>query len=514
MAEQVTRLRCPVCGLEYAGELPGVCGRANCGVQLLPGGPGRLRAGTFQLTTHFSLCVLPFSFSDPERKPVWDRLPSWGRWKERAFSPDNPDDVDRTEYFLPYIRRFLFPGLSASDTPRGRLRRSCWHFDFDLSRLGKANQAGLPLTMHARDSRKNLDCVYPLLLEKVELIVFSYRVGFLVLDFHNAEPGANFFEQMDSLAYLRTLAPLYKGFEMPELTAEGQRGYRMNQLLAYLLAEFAPGPAPASAPDMPEKATLPVKPIYDDRMMVYSFSCLDRDRVPASAAAGEALLTRAAIINFEHDQGGRPRRSHERAEEWVQLRRQGFSKDGGILVVFDTDRYHARFLGQYQRTYYFDVFLLAALQRVTLLTLYESFSDLNTLMTGGGASRKLLRRVRRDLLLFKSQCWFSQITNRERGLVLWRKWQKVFENRTLLKEVNEQSDELNTYLQARYRERIEMLVRLGSFLAAAFPVIFGLERFLGQSEWVPHLRWGLLALLVVGAAVFGYVVLFRQGDEV
>jgi hypothetical protein len=150
---------------------------------------------------------------------------------------------------------------------------------------------------------------------------------------------------------------------------------------------------------------------------------------------------------------------------------------------------------------------------VTLLALFDRFSDIRRLITGSGASRELLRRVRRDLLLFKNQCWFSQITNRERGLVLWKKWQKVFETRTLLKEVNEQSEELNAYLQARHRERMEWLVRIGSFLAAAVPIIFGLDQVLGQQGWVSSLRWWLFAALAVGAALFAYLVVFRQPED-
>lgn len=514
MSTVTTLPRCPVCGLEYSGELPGFCSRSGCGVQLTAGTPERLKVRTFQLTSHYSLCVLPFAFRDGEGTPVWQRLAESGRWKERRFSLDNAADVDRTEYFLPYIRRFLFPGLFPPAEP-GRAAQSCWHFLFELSRLGETTTEGLRLSMTAHDNGKKLDYTYEIVLEKVELIVFTYHVGFLVFHFRNTDPGTTYFDQMHALNFLRTIAPLYQGFELPELVSGTQR-YRMTQLLPYLLAEFGTAAAPAAPSAVAPGTPLPVKATYDDRMMVYTFSCIDKGTALEDACRSQALVRKAALINFDRDDTTRPPEEAVDGElhEWMHVRWQSFSKDGGSLVVFNTDRFHARFLGVYHRTYYFDIFLLAALQRVTLLTLFESFSDIHTLLTASAASRALLRRVRRDLLLFKNQCWFSQITNRERGLVLWKKWQKVFETRTLLHEVNEQSEELNNYLQNRYRERIEWLVKLGSFLAAVVPTILGLERILGQQEWVSNLRWVLLVVLVVGAAIFGWYVLYKQRDEV
>jgi hypothetical protein len=437
MSSVTTLPRCPVCGMEYPGELPGHCVRTACGVALGAGTAERLKVRTFQLTSHYSMCVLPFAFSDTEDSPVWQRLADSGRWKERRFSLDRAADVDRTEYFLPYIRRFLFPGLFPP-AESGKPAQSCWHFLFDLPRLGETGTEGLRLTMTAHDNGKKLDYSYSIVLEKVELIVFTYHVAFLVVHFHNTDPGTTYFDQMHALNFLRTIAPLYQGFELPELVSGPQR-YRMTQLLPYLLAEFGGGAAPAAPSGVTAGTPLPVKPTYDDRMMVYTFSCIDKGTALEDACKSQALVKKAALINFDKDSASRPPEEDfdGDAHEWMQARWQSYSKDGGSLVVFNTDRFHARFLGVYHRTYYFDIFLLAALQRVTLLTLFESFSDIHTLLTASAASRKLLRRVRRDLLLFKNQCWFSQITNRERGLVLWKRWQKVFETRTLLHEVNE-----------------------------------------------------------------------------
>jgi hypothetical protein len=79
--------------------------------------------------------------------------------------------------------------------------------------------------------------------------------------------------------------------------------------------------------------------------------------------------------------------------------------------------------------------------------------------------------------------------------------------------VNEQAEQLDRYLEGRYRERMERLVRLGSFVAAAVPFVLGLDAFFGKAEWARALRWVLLAVLVLGSAVAAWVVFFRRGDD-
>jgi hypothetical protein len=522
-----TTFRCPICTWEFQEEVlknapPEEsihCPRSSCGVEFVRDDAGRWHLRTFRLANHFSLCVLPFSFLEREAVDPCARLDGSGRWKPRLFSPADPADVDRTEYFLPYVRRFLFPSLYAQAAPAGgdpgSRPSTCRHYEFLLDHLGPTAAGGVPLVLHCRDQKRHLNFEYPLLLEKVELILFHYRVGFLVLRFRSAGAGATFFDQMNALAFLRPIAPLFQGFEMSELADSGGR-YRMLQLLSFLLAEFSGSGTPAARPAGQDTAApLPVKPIYDDRMMVYTFSCLDKDTVLADPERSRKLLRRSSLVNFDDEFTTLPQRERpdDEATLWLRTRWYGFSKDGESLVVFDTDLYQEQFLGQYQATYYFDIFLLAALQRITLLTLFERLSDIQALTTESPQSRRHLRRVRRDLLLFKNQCWFSQITNRERGLILWKKWQQVFENRTLLEEVNEQSEEIDTYLKNRVQERLEWLVRLGGFLAAAVPAILGLNILFGDAEWVSTLRWSLLVALIIGTGLFAWIMLFRRRDD-
>jgi hypothetical protein len=392
---------CPICGFDLPDPRPAACPRPTCAVEFVPGdGPVRLR--TFRLVNHSSLFVMPFSFPEAEGTDPLRRVAESGRWRRRVFSAADPADVDRTEYFLPYIRRFLFPTLY--ETPGTDSAPACRHFEFDMTRLG-GDPKGVELTLRSRDDRKRLTHVHALRLAKVGLILFSYRVGFLVLDVECLDPGATYFDQMSVVAALRTIAPLYRGFEMPELERGAVR-FDVPRLAAYLLAEFGDALPPSGPESVPAGAPLPVKPVHDDRMMVYTFSCLDRDSGLADAARCQSLLHRAAVVNFDKEASRLPERDRleNDAAAWLRTRWQGFSKDGGSLVVFNTDAYHERYAGAYHTTYYFDVFLLAALQRVTLLTLFERLSDIQALTRGGRASRRLLRRVRRDLLLFKNQC--------------------------------------------------------------------------------------------------------------
>ena len=512
--------RCPVCGWEWRdgrpefdADAPLRCPRPSCGVSLIER-DGQLRASTFRLVDHYTLCVLPFAFDSADNDDPSPRLERFGRWSRRTYSREAPADVERVEYFLPYARRFLFPYEDHS--PDGLPRdQPCRHYRFNLQLLGASDPLGAPLEFHGIDTRKDLAFADRLRLESVELIAFSYKVGFLVLRFRGDGPSTTYFDQMSAQALLRPIAPLYRGFAMPELNQPQETRFQVPQLLAFLLAEFGPDPSPPAEPWLIRSdARLPVRPIYDDRMMIYSFSCLDRATRLPDPALSRDLIRRYSVVNLDAE----PTTSIESdpiqdADAWLRDRAQGFTKDGGALVVFDGDRFHERYLGHYHATYYFDIFVLATLQRVVLLTLFERLSDIRALTTGGSRGRRLLRRVRKDLLLFKNQCWFSQITNRERGLVLWKRWHSTFETQTLLAEVNEQSEELDSYLQSRHRERVEWLIRLAGFLATAVPAIFGLNALLGDAPWVGPLRWGLLLALIVGSSAFVWFMLIRPSDD-
>lgn len=524
-------VKCPVCGYiqnkkqdVVFGNEPVNCIRQSCGVQIVPGATdSEFSVRTFRLNHHQSLCIFPFAFGKYEQssQDSFSKLRDSKRWEQIKYNSDDPKDIERTEYFLPYARRFLFPSLydGAGSDKDSQKEPSCQHFRFDMSYLGGQKKQPLPFVLSCQDDRKKATFSYDMELSDIRLSVFNYHVGFLIFKIENSGHRATYFDQMNAAIYFRLIAPLYPEFSMPRFAIKDD-AIEMAQLLPFLLEEFDSKPSKKKHPKdypthQPKHMWLPVKPFYDDRMMAYTFSCIQSHTILEDVEQSERLLGKHSLINFSPDKREKTHFDDQDYDpkQWVQRRWWGFSKEGGALAVFDSNRFHEKFIGNYFNTYYYDIFLLAAMQRVTLLLLFERLSDIPSLTTKGGESSRILRRLRKDLLLFKNQSWFSQLTNRERGLELWSYWQDVFDNRLLLQEVNEQSQELDMYLQSLSRERLDWVVRLGGFLATAVPAVLGLPVLFGKASWVLTTQWVLLALLILGTGIFALRIFNQDNDD-
>jgi hypothetical protein len=512
--------RCAICATSFEDVSPQSseesalpCAPGGCLSQTLEAEKGEQ---PFQLTEHYSLCIFPFTFHEDDGNSFM-RLRKSARWERRTFSEDDPEDVDRTEYFLPYVKKFLFPSLYEDhgnfDPHTDFSVPTLQHYQLDLSTLGVVDTAGaLPFWLSGQDDRDKRNYRHAMLLDEVQLLVSSLRVGFLIFRLRCSGDRPTYMDQMHATLFFRLLAPIYRGFLMPKMEVDGS-SFQINQLLAHLLADFDGSRAIMPPQRYTERLRIPVRPSYDDRMMVYTFSCIDHKTCLADRERARRLLERHAFSRFDDDLSGRASSGNEDDDhQWLTRRWQSISKEGSSLVAFDVEEFNRVFLGQYHSSYYFDIFLLASLQRTALLLLFERLSDIRSLTALSWESQKTLRRLRKSVLLFKNQSWFSQITHRERGLVLWRRWQSVFEVEKLMREVNDQSTELNTYLQDRARQQIEWGVRIGGFLATSLPAIFGLRVFLGNAPWVDSLRWVLALMVLLGATVFGWFVLFREED--
>ncbi|MEM1007462.1 MAG: hypothetical protein AAGJ35_00525, partial [Myxococcota bacterium] len=446
----------------------------------------------------------------------FQRIRQAPRWKERRFD-QSTQDVERAIYFLPYIRRFLFG--STEDPEWASVPSNIKRFDFDLSTLGTLEHDALPMSVEGFDDRDKQQHKHELLLDHVQLLLSPFHVGLLLFRVHHRDPQTTYLQQMHAVQFLRMLTPLYEGFEMPKVTL-GTQSQDIGDWVRLFLREFRYA---NDATPLETILDLPVRPSYDDRMLVYTFSLLRSESCITDLERAERALELFSFSNFSSfDQNPKPYRKNSKnkdpvsslenqdVQDWLRNRWQTLSKEGSCLIAFDRTHFHRKFLGGYHESHYFDIFLLATLQRVALLLLFERLADIRGLTTFNWEGQKTLRKLRRDLLMFKNKCWSSQITQREKGLHLWQQYQKAYDVEPLMKEVNEQSTELSKYLQDRTRQQVEWGVRLGGFLVTAIPAIFGLEVLLGKAPWVNTLRWVLTFTVIFATAVVAWRVLFHE----
>ncbi len=334
--------RCAICATSFEDVAPQgseesalPCAPGGCLSQTLEAEKGEQ---PFQLTEHYSLCIFPFTFHEDDGNSFM-RLRKSARWERRIFSEDDPEDVDRTEYFLPYVKKFLFPSLYEEhghfDPHTDFSVPTLQHYQLDLSTLGVVDTAGaLPFWLSGQDDRDKRNYRHAMLLDEVQLLVSSLRVGFLIFRLRCSGDRPTYMDQMHATLFFRLLAPIYRGFLMPKMEVDGS-SFQINQLLAHLLADFDGSRAPLPPQRYTERLRIPVRPSYDDRMMVYTFSCIDHKTCLADRERARRQLERHAFSRFDDDLSGRASSGNEDDDhQWLTRRWQSISKEGSSLVAF------------------------------------------------------------------------------------------------------------------------------------------------------------------------------------
>jgi hypothetical protein len=194
--------------------------------------------------------------------------------------------------------------------------------------------------------------------------------------------------------------------------------------------------------------------IYFDRLFTYSYLCLDYKEWNDERNLDEILnvfykfqyvLPGDYGSTFDPDFKGVKENTYTRWKYSIY----GFSRESGVVFSSEREEFNIVKLSKYYETMYFYIFLLAFYQRVSLILFSEE------LMSGGG---KNIERLKERLTKFTHFSWFSQITNSEQGMDIWKKWQKAFDLPQLFDEVQKEYSEYYSYLAARGQERINLIL--------------------------------------------------------
>ncbi|MBC8060897.1 MAG: hypothetical protein H7Y18_09545 [Clostridiaceae bacterium] len=394
-------------------------------------------------TYHYSYFVYPFLISNGRYKEFLGKfLLDEKKW---ALSIMNEtDDIDTHSYFLPYVKKFLFPTLYWSSDYRQQF--DDMSYNKKLEKISKLTS--IKFQYNIDESKENnykfskLDINFKIL--KIELVCFEPGICFLI--FKTELDKADFIYSNDILDFnykFRTINPRYLKKKKSQgiflMNEEFNDVEDLSSFIDHLLYGY----------EDVEKEN-----IYFDRLFTYSYMCLDKDEWNEEKSLKDIInefykyqyvLPGKFDATFDADFKGIKENIYTRWKYSIY----GFSRESGVVFASQKELFNRNKLPIYYETMYFYIFLLAFYQRIALILFSQE------LMSSG---RNKMGNLKQRFTRFTHFSWFSQITNSEQGMDIWKKWQKSFDLISLFDEVQKEYSEYYDYTVARGQEKINMLL--------------------------------------------------------
>lgn len=391
---------------------------------------------------HYTYFIYPFLISESKYKDFIGKFFKDSNWE--FVIHDMAANLNTYSYFLPYVKKFLMPTIywgegykksfeKLSDKKKIDIisRLTCSNFRYKIEEKEGSNE---------KCDITGIKCR----ITNLELICFEPGICFLVLKTRIDKEGQLYTNDILDFNYkFRTLNPKY----LKKKKSEGILLQNVEFACAEDLSSFISNMLYGFEDVEKEN-------IYFDRLFTYSYLCLDESEWNDNRNLDDILnvfykfqyvLPDDYGSTFDPDFKGIKENTYTRWKYSIY----GFSRESGVVFSSEREAFNTLKLPKYYETMYFYIFLLAFYQRVSLILFSEE------LMAGGG---KNIERLKDRLTKFTHFSWFSQITNSEQGMDIWKKWQKAFDLPELFDEVQKEYSEYYGYLAARGQERINLIL--------------------------------------------------------
>jgi hypothetical protein len=386
---------------------------------------------------------------------------------------DNVADLNTHAYFLPYVKKFLFPTLYWKTDYKIQFGNSGYKKKLDtLSELTSVT------FKYRLDENCGSDCKFNdsgigFVIDNIELICFEPGICFLVIKTELDRSSDVYSNDILDFNYrFRTINPRYQKKKKTEgIFLKNQQFDRLEDFSSFienLLYGFE---------------DVEVENIYFDRLFTYSYMCLDEKEWNENKSLDDIINE---FYKFQYVLPGNYGSSFDPGFKGVKdntyIRWKysiyGFSRESGVVFSSESEKFNSTKLPGYYENMYFYIFLLAFYQRIALIIFSQE------LMTGG---RNRIEKLKVELAKFTHFSWFSQITNSEQGMDIWKKWQKAFDLPALFDEVQKEYSEYYEYTVARGQERINLFLVIVFVISAVFSglgVMANMGIVSAGSEWV------------------------------
>lgn len=351
---------------------------------------------------------------------------------------EEKEDEESYNFFLPYMKKFLFPtltwdneyvkefkGANKSKQLNMIKKSTCLTFNLNLNILKKGT-----------NYKKSFGQILFDILE-IKLICFETGICFIDIKTEIEDTGSiNFNQILDFNEAFRNIM----NKEITTLKAKDIDN--INDISVFIKSVISL----YETKDISRKAY--------DKMFTYSYVCLDKEcwnkkqdylKIKNEFYKLQYVMnsSSSAIFNLENET-----LNSNSYSRW-QFSEFGFSKESGVVLVSDAEKYNITKMPYNYEKKYLYMLLLAFYQRVSLINFSQDLIQ---------NSKHTIKPLKKKLNKFTHSSWFSQITNSENGMDIWKKWQEAFELKELYDEVHREYLEYYDYIATNGQDKINILL--------------------------------------------------------
>lgn len=351
-------------------------------------------------------------------------------------------DEESYDFFLPYMRKFLFPTLfwNVNEIKKfkksGSFRKSlslsklsCITLKYNLSRIKKG------IITDIQGKNINFD------ISDIRLICFEPGICFFDIKTQIDEKDEliDFDKVLDFNHYFREYTPHLRKSSIDAKIVENIKSINIPKFIKDITSNY-------------EIKSLDKK--YYDKMFTYSYVCVDGwekdsdfDKMKNDFYKFQYVMhsQSSAIFNKECD------KLADNAYSRWQYSMFGFSKESGVVFVSDKEKYNiTRMPYNFEKRYLYMV-LIALYQRISLINFSQDLMK---------QDKTLIKKLKKNLTRFTNSSWFGQITNSEHGMDIWESWQKAFGLHELYDEVHKEYLEYYDFVVSNGQSRISSILMI------------------------------------------------------
>ncbi len=411
------------------------------------------------------------------------------QWKFKINQQKN--DESMYNFFLPYMRKFLFPTIFWRDYEIKQFKKmkwknkvdlvsklSCVEFEYDLQNI----------KMGTMDARRYGKIKFD--ISNIRLICFEPGICFIDIkaQIDDSSEFIEFDKILDFNHNFRSLTPRAVNRIKNKNMMHGNNINRIEDIAIFINSLVS------------SYETKDIEKIYYDKMFIYSYMCVHDWKKQS-----DFELLKNDFLKFQYviDSANKSTYMSESKEiqddmysRW-EYSMFGFSRESGVAFVSDEEKYNVTMLPYDFEKKYFYIMLLAFYQRLSLISFSQDLIK---------KDKTKIKDLNEDLTRFTHFSWFSQITNSDYGTCMWKRWKKAFELDELYEEVHKEYSEYYDSVVASGQDKINILLILLYTISVLFTGLQILTSFFNISaSWVEPTVIILMIITIISYPVYASV---------